>query len=294
MYRLRFVLTSLYLVLVFFSVSVFAQEKPTIRWLTWEQSPNFLTKGPFVGQGLGDSFNKGLQDKLPQYHHENIVANARRYYLLIREENVCVAWAWIVPGSKDYREHSRAVSLAPATGILTLKSKQHLFGKSGETLSLAKLLKKPNLTLGYLEEMSYSKKVNDLLEQYRGKENIYFSSRGEVEFNLAMLDRNRLDYFFAFSAQAIYDAELRGIPNNYQFYNIKEISTYSSLHSHCSKTPFGKKVMADINKIITNDMLMEQLATVERWYGKNKKYREVFLDYVINQKPNQFVTNPGQ
>jgi len=280
--------------LAFFSAAAFAQEKPTIRWLTWEQTPNFLTKGPFVGQGLGDSFNKGLQDKLPQYNHENIISNARRYNLLIREENVCVAWAWIVPGSKDYRVHSRAVSLGPGTGILTLKSKQHLFGKPGNTLSLAKLLTKPNLTLGYLEEMSYSKKVNELLEQYRGKENIYFSSRGEVEFNLAMLDRNRLDYFFAYSAQSIYDAELKELPNKYQFYNIEEIPMYSSLHSHCSKTPFGKKVMANINKIITNEMLMKQLATVERWYGKNKKYREVFLDYVINQKPNKFVTNPGQ
>jgi len=286
--------TSLLLVLAFLSASALAQEKPTIRWLTWEQAPNYLTKGPFVGQGLGDSFNKGLQDKLPQYKHENIISNARRYNLLIREENVCVAWAWIVPGSKAYRVHSRAVSLGPGTGILSLKSKRHLFGKPGEILSLAELLNKPNLTLGYLEEMSYSKKVNDLLEQYRGKDNVYFSSRGEVEFNLAMLDRNRLDYFFAYSAQAIYDAELRAIPNKYQFYNIEEISMYSSLHSHCSKTPFGKKVMADINKIITNEMLMEQLATVERWYGKNKKYREVFLDYVVNQNMNQFVTHPDQ
>jgi hypothetical protein len=50
-------------------------------------------------------------------------------------------------------------------------------------------------------------------------------------------------------------------------------------------TPFGKKVMTGINKTITNEMLMKQLATVMRWHGKNKKYREVFLDYV---------TNPGQ
>jgi len=279
---------------VVFSVAAFAKEKPIIRWLIWEQAPNYLTKGPFVGQGLGDSFNQGLQEKLPQYKHENVITNARRYNLLIREENVCVAWAWIMPGSQDYRVHSRAVSLGPGTGILTLKSKQHLFGKPGDTLSLAMLLKQRNLTIGYLEEMSYSKRVNDLLEQYRGKKNIYFSSRGEVEFNLAMLDRNRLDYFFAYSAQAIYDAELKSIPNKYQFYNIEEISMYSSLHSNCSNTPFGKKVMADISNIITNEMLMEQLATVERWYGKNKKYREVFLDYVINQNTNQFVTHPDQ
>jgi len=291
---LRFILMHIFLVSTVLSVSTFAQEKPTIRWLTWEQTPNFITKGQFVGQGLGDSFNRGLQSKLPQYHHTNIITNARRYNLLIREENVCVAWAWIIPGSQYYRVHSRAVSLAPPTGILTLKAKQNLFGKPGEILSLATLLQKPNLTLGYLEDMKYSKKVNNLLEQYRGNENIHFSSRAQVEFHLTMLDRNRLDYFFAYSAQAIYDAELKGIPNKYQFYNIKEIKMYSSLHSHCSKTPFGNKVMTDINSILTNEVLMEQLAVVERWYGKNKRYREVFMDYVINQKPNKLVTHPGQ
>ncbi len=287
-------LASTLLVLSFIPVSAFTQEKPTIRWLTWEQSPNFITKGEYAGQGLGDSFTKALQLKLPQYQHENIISNTRRYNLLIREENVCVAWAWIIPGSKEYRVHSRAVSLAPPTGILTLKAKQDLFGKPGEILSLESLLLKSDLTLGYLEDMSYSKKVNDLLEQNRGKENVHFSSRGEVEFHLSMLDRERLDYFFAFSAQAIFDAEIRGIPNKYQFYNIEEIPMYSSLHSHCSKTSFGKEVMAEIDKVITNEMLMDQLSNVERWYGKNAKYREVFKDYVINQNPNKFVAHPGE
>jgi len=271
-----------------------AQEKQTIRWLGWEQVPNFITQGPFTGQGLGDSFTKALQLRLPQYNHELLISNARRYHRLIREENVCVAWAWIVPGSREFRVHSRAVSMVPPSGILTLKAKQDLFGKPGETLSLAKLLQNPNLTLGYLEEMSYSKKVHDLLEQYRGKDNVHFSSRSNVEFDLIMLDRNRLDYFFTFSAQAIFDAASKAIPNKYQFYNVEEIQRYASLHSHCSKTPFGEKVMRDINKIITNDLLREQLAVVERWYGKNKKYREVFLDYVINQNPNKLVTHPGQ
>jgi len=287
-------LTVILSVLVCFCATSNAQEKQTIRWLTWEQSPNYITKGAFAGQGLGDSFTKGLQLKLPQYHHENLVSNTRRYNRLIREEDVCVAWAWIIPGSREYRVHSRAVSLAPPTGILTLKEKQNLFGKPGETLSLAKLLQNPNLTLGYLEEMTYSKKVNDLMEQYRGKENVHFSSRGGVEFDLAMLDRNRLDYFFAFSAQAIFDAQSRGIPNKYRFYDIEELQSYTSLHSHCSRTPFGKKVMSEIDKVITNEMLLGHLAVVERWYGKNRKYREVFESYVVNQNPNKLVVHPDQ
>lgn len=229
---------------------------------------------------------------LPQYNHELLITNTRRYNQLIHEEDVCVAWAWIVPGSEAYRIHSRAVSLAPRTGIHVLKSKQHLFGKPGETLSLAKLLSNPDLTLGYLEEMSYTKKVHELLEKYRGQGNIHFSSRSEVEFNLSMLDSDRLDYFFGFSSQSIFDAEIKRISNKYQFYNIEEINMFTSMHSHCSKTAFGKKVMAAINKVITQDLLIDHLTTVERWYGKNKNYTDVFMDYVINQNPSKQVTNP--
>ncbi len=288
--------TILYMVLsvTLFQGFAFAEQKETIRWLAWEQVPNFITKGDYAGQGIGDSLTKTLQLKLPQYNHVNVVSNTRRYNRLIREENVCVAWAWIIPSSKDFRIHSRPVSLAPRTGIQTLKSKQHLFGKPGETLSLAKLLSNPNITLGYLEEMSYSKKVHDLIEQYRGKNNILFSSRNAVEFNLQMLDRNRVGYFFGFPAQAVFDAEVKGIPNNYQFYNIEEIDMYTGMYTHCSKTPFGKKVMADLKKVLTDEVLEEHLTVVERWYGENKQYREVFMDFVINQNPNELVTDPGQ
>ncbi|MEH6451019.1 MAG: hypothetical protein V7765_20300 [Oleispira sp.] len=287
---LRFILSSLILMLL--TGSVFAQEKETIRWLGWEQVPNFIPYGDYKGQGIGDSFTNALQQMLPQYNHETVITNTRRYNRLIREENICVAWAWIVPGSEDYRIHSRAVSVAPKTGIHILKSKQHLFGKPGETLSLAKLLLNQDITLGYLEEMSYTKKVHELMEKYRGESNIYFSSRSEVEFNLSMLDNNRLDYFFGFSAQAIFDAEVKDIPNKYQFYNIEEIDMFTSMHAHCSKTAFGEKVMAEINKIITQNLLLEHLEIVERWYGKNNNYREVFMDYVINQNPNKQVTHP--
>jgi uncharacterized protein (TIGR02285 family) len=276
------------------SSEALAVEKATIRWLAWEQPPNFITKGPFLGQGIGDSFTKSLQDRLPQYNHETVITNARRYNLLIREDDVCAAWAWIIPGSHEYRVHSRPVSLVPPSGILTLKSKQHLFGKPGDVLSLEELLKNSELVLGYLEDMAYSKRVNELLEQYRGKQNVHFSSRSNVDFSLVMLDTNRLDYFFAFSNQPIFDAAVKGIENKYQFYNVKEIEMYSSMHSNCSKTPFGEKVMEDINKVLTKDLLMEQLSKVELWYGKSETYRDIFMDYVIHQNKNKLVTHPGQ
>jgi hypothetical protein len=50
--------------------------------------------------------------------------------------------------------------------------------------------------------------------------------------------------------------------------------------------------MSAINKIITHNLLMAYLAVVERWYGENKNYRKIFMDYVINKKSSEWVTNP--
>ncbi len=126
------------------------------------------------------------------------------------------------------------------------------------------------------------------------KENIYFSSTSAVEFNLDMLSKNRLDYFFGFPSQASYEAELKGVANQYQFYNLEEMDKYTSMHTHCSNTPFGKKVMNEVDKILTNEVLMEHLAVIERWNGQNKHYRDVFMEYVINREANALVVNPGQ
>ena len=211
----------------------------TIRWLTWEQVPNFITKGPYKGQGLGDSLTQAIQDKLPQYNHKNLVVNASRYNRLIKKEDICVAWAWIVPGSEEYRIHSRPVSLAPQTGIYVPKQKAYKFGKAGTRLSLKTLLSNSDLRLGVLKDMPYTKKVHDLLNQYEGKPNLFMSSVKEVEFDFKMLDGNRVDYFFGFPSQAIANERIKKIKNNYQFYNIEEINLYPSMYAHCSKTPFG-------------------------------------------------------
>jgi len=272
----------------------YAEDKPTLRWLVWDQVPNYILQGPFQGQGAAGLLTKALQDQLPQYHHVNVVSNAQRYRHLIREENVCVAWAWIVPGSREYRLHSRPISLAPRTGIQVLKAKQSLFGPPGASLSLANLLRQPKLRLGYLNGMSYSKQVHELLELYRGSRHVYSAFGSSVEFKLPMLDRGRVDYFFGFSAQSIYDAEMRGVENNYQFYNLDEMDLYTSMYSHCSNTAFGKTAMRAINRLLTDELLLEHLSRVERWYGDNEDYREVFMHHVIEQIPHPLVTDPGQ
>ncbi len=283
---------SMLLVFVIFNKPVNAKE--TVTWLTWEQVPHFIFEGEYKGQGISDIFTLKLQKSLPQYNHQNLKSNTRRYWKLIKKEKICVAFAWIVPGSREYRIHSRPVGIVAPMGIQTLKSKQSLFGKPGQTLSLDRLLKNSQIKLGILKDMVYSKKVHNLIDLYEGKSNLLLSSVSAVEFSLKMLDRGRVDYFIGMPHQAIAESIMNNEPNKYQFYNIDEMNIYTSIYTHCSKTPFGEKLMRHINQIITDEFLMEHLEVVEKWNGKNKQYRELYMDYVINRKQNALVLNPGE
>ncbi len=277
------------------SIPVKPSVKDTVIWLKWEQIPNFIFHGKFKGQGLADTFMKTLQDGLPQYEHVEISANAARYYEVIQREKVCVAWAWIVPGSEDIRIYSKPISLVAPMGVQTLKSKQHLFGPPGTTLSLTNLMDSTDLILGHLSKLTFSKELNTLLAKYHGTPKLYTSTGNSgVEFNLEMLDFERVDYFLGFQQQSTYDAEIKGIENKYQYYNIEEMDRYSRMHVHTSKTLYGKKLMKAIEGLLTEEVLYEHLKVIERWQGPNEKFRTIFIDHIINGKPNPLVKNPGE
>jgi len=51
--------------------------------------------------------------------------------------------------------------------------------------------------------------------------------------------------------------------------------------------------MAEVERIIDDELLLNHLARVERWYGENTEYRDTFLNYVIKQNPSDRVSDPG-
>ncbi len=276
--------------LLFFSISVcLSEERDTLVWLTWNQKPNYIFSGKFKGQGIAGSLMKAIQDSLPQYVHRVISTNAERYNELIKNEETCVAWAWKVPNSRNIRIYSKPISLLAPMGIITLKEKQHKFDDANEILSLEKLLADTTLTLGYLAGMPYSQKIMELLDKHKESPNIYISRTSAIEFNLKMLDLNRVDYFIGISQQPIFDALNRGVQNKYKFYNIEEDMDFTPMYVNTSKSDLGTRVMSDIEKILTNELLLDHLEVIERWSGENKNYRSIFIDYIIRQNSNSMV-----
>lgn len=69
-------------------------EKPTLRWLVWELSPEFIPQGPLKGQGYADKFLAFFIERMPEYKHEIVWTNVNRWNVESQRPNHCTPHVW--------------------------------------------------------------------------------------------------------------------------------------------------------------------------------------------------------
>ena len=77
----------------------------------------------------------------------------------------------------------------------------------------------------------------------------------------------------------------------YIFYNIREIATYVPMYAHCSNSRIGMEIIQKLNKLLTNQRLIQSIEHYEHWYEGSEGFRKIFMDYIINRKSNSLVAD---
>ena len=277
-------------VLVIYVLPQYLVAKETIQWLWFEQAPYFIGKSPRVGKGVGDELTRYYQDNLPEYEHQNIRVNAIRYNSMIKKDNVCVPVAWLTDNERHYLIQTRPHALEPPAGIYIHKRKQRQFGAQGNVLSMRKLLKNKQLKLGALRGMEYSKDADQLLTLYEGHQNLILIDAPMVEISLGLLRLQRLDYLLGLPVQrkTLIDT---ASADSYLFYNVREITKYLPMYSHCSKSITGREIIQKLNELLTTNRLMESIEHYESWYDGDESFRKIFLDYIVHGISHPLVTD---
>lgn len=263
-----------------------SQAKETIYWLTWTQIPHYIDEGEFKGKGIADTLLRWLQEELSEYNHDEYLSNTIRYERLIRATDVttCTAWAWKQSerGEEQHRLYSKAHALARPMGIFVHRKKLHLFGKPGEVLSLETLLQNKNLRFSYLQGFPYSEKTNALLKRYENEPHTIPRSSSDVAIPLRMLTLDRHDYSTGVDGQTAIEEQMKGQKTDYIFFNIQEDTDYVRMYTHCSKSEMGKAIIEQVNRFYTKERILRFLEVIERWHGPNARYRELFIENIIN------------
>jgi len=247
---------SLILFIIFILPShLFALEKDTIIWVESDFPPVWIFKGPDKGTGGADLLQKLLEKKLSGYNHRRVKANNSRLQNMMKNgENAC-ACAKFKTTDREKIMYFNTVpsSFILSNGIITKKSKRHLFSNS-QKISLADTLQNQNLRLGLSKKRKYSGQIDQILERFKDNSNIHREAKlaaSKVLVHKLLFDR--VDYILG------YDWEIQ----------------YQIRHSLSAE---------DANKFIFLPILEtkeEYRSMWEQWMSNKvlyrKLYREVFL-----------------
>lgn len=251
--------------------------------------PFFIQQGVHQGQGYGDVVTAIIQEHLPTYTHYRTVTNVTRHFHAFREGNrVCSVGLYRNPEREEFMHFSIPSFLALPPVLITSKDKLPALG-GGEIVRLADLLKDTHVIIGLSKDRSYGADIDALLNQYRERKNLVVFTGQELSenfFRMLMLDR--IDALIGLPEEAMYSADKIGIREQIVTVPLAENQANPEKwlsYVGCSKTPWGKAIITEINKVLREQRPGQQYREAyERWLNTEsmeeyrRLYDEVFLE----------------
>lgn len=267
--------------------SLMAQE--TITWLEATFPPYLIHQGEYKDQGYGDVVTDILIQHLDQYEHTRMLANISRHYRMYkRGEKVCSVGLYKKPEREEFLYFSMPSFLTLPNVIVINRKKYDAFGAKN-MVSLAKILQDNTLIIGQAKNRSYGRIIDNLFEEYGNASNLFVYEGRNLSLNFfQMLKRDRLDGIIGLPEEVLYQAENLGIRDQIMTLAIEEnqqsMDAWLS-HVVCSKTPWGKKVIEDVNKVLRQQRPTKAYrAAYERWLDKTSipRYRKAYGKYFLS------------
>ena len=156
---------------------------------------------------------------------------------------------------------------------------------------MAEILKAGDKIIGRSKNRSYGPAIDSLLDTYGNADNVFQYEGNELSLNFfEMLKRDRLDGIIGLPEEVIYQAENLGIRDQIMTLTILEnqgnLEAWLS-YVACSKTAWGKKVVADIDRVLIEERSkVAYRAAYERWLDESgiRTYRNAYDRYFVQVK----------
>ena len=274
-----------------FNPPAFAKEKPTITWLIWELSPEFIRHGNHKGKGFADKYLQYFITHLPEYEHKILWTNIQRFHRVALLSQRCTPHIW---GTfyRDQLAYSKPYMLTPPHVAIFHKRAEKELGPSGTMHRLTDLFEKHKMTMMtptvYMDQPRYPV-LSPYLKPYMGTPQVIEMSHGSNEVDLRLIERGRADFGLGYPTTISAQKLDRGIGDNFISYPLEEEQTYNEIHVSCYGDAFGKEVLAKINKLMNRETLMDFLDLYEEWNNKEPRFRKAFMKQIV--QPNEAENN---
>lgn len=242
-----------------------AQAPEQVTWGWFNAAPYMIPEGADAGQGIFDQARKVLKTQLPDYVHTDIVAPFPRIVDEIKKGSPwCFAGGVKTPEREEFAYFSQPIALfLPFQIVLHKGGKIQSTHKTQPTgpQSLESLLTQPSLQTSVLRGRSVSPAIDALLHQHPPAQ-----THSDFKAALQMLLADRLDYLIEMPVITAYQSRQMGQPDSLVYLPIQEGAEVVLNRVMCPKTPWGRKLIDDINGVLKRERMKPHYRQlVEKW-----------------------------
>lgn len=266
--------------------------KDSIKWLEMDAPPYHIQTGELKNQGIVDQVTQLLQQNMPNYLHSERVMNLPRVKEVMRiGQEVCHASLYKTPQREAVAYFSKVPStMFPPVG-LTIKEESFELFDENPMVSFSEVLIRQDLMGGISKGRSYGKSLDKILKQYERTARLERRSGDDIYQGLFnMLLYGRVDYILGSPLESGFAQRNLAAKNKVFNIMLKERNSYDFGFVACSKTPWGKRIIEEINAVLIKIRPTPQYKSYfTKWLDDlskgsfEKAYDKQFLIYGINK-----------
>ena len=235
-----------------------ATGKETIIWPYLCFKPVYICQDETLVDGSGYHILNLMWENLADYDHEPILMPIQRILEFAKKGKHQLFYGlYKTPEREKFLYFSLPCRISTPTYVVVRKEDLPKFGHRRQ-VSLQALLENKNLTFLHLKSISFGKGIDELLEKYKGGENILteYDTENLIKKSLKLLMAGRIDYMLSVDGTR-FDASDLGVQDKIAFISIKEQNHYDIGYIAAPKTEWGKALIDRINKVLKQEVPKE-------------------------------------
>lgn len=268
--------------------------KETIKWLEMDAPPYHIQTGDMKNHGIVDQVTQLLQQSLPQYLHSEKLMNLPRIVQVMRVgQEVCHASLYKTPQRETVAYFSKVPStMFPPVGLTIRRDNYGLFNEQ-PLVSLADVLSRSDVIGGISKGRSYGESLDTVLKRFERTARLEIRSGDDIYHGLfRMLLYGRVDYVLGSPLESGFVQQSLASEKKVLNLRLEERNTYDFGFVACSKTPWGKRMIQEINEVLIKIRPTQQYQSYfTKWLDElsresfKQAYHQQFLVYGLNDEP---------
>ncbi len=272
------------LIYILWLLPLLCTAKAPIDWYGYHQPPAVFMSGTDKGIGFVDQIQKIIIKNLPQYEHRiHKVTMGRTMHDMKAGKTVCNPALFNTPTRQIFVTFSNYSVMHPNLQVVMKNTLANSL-KLDTEVDLNLLFKHHKLIMSRVASRSYGHYLDNILLQYNSLINDRASDSNFALFK--MLESDRIDFIISYPSVANYAILKLQSKHQYRTLKIKGVAPYVMGSIGCSKTPWGEKVIADINKVLAKlkitDAYFNAISSWQNQQTLNQEYRNFYQKNFIN------------